>query len=173
MRLTLLSLFSILIFFSKALQAQGLCDRGGGGFTIDKTEGCAPLTIRVTNTVPNPILVGYDAAYDGKSPKIQNGPTFTYSLPATYTILQQGAVSSGQFYACKTVQVFETRVITPQYSSCGGGKIFLSLTDDAILKAYDEVKIEWGDGQTEIWKKGSPLVIEHSYADVSSSPTAL
>lgn len=173
MRLTLLSLFSILIFFCKTLHAQGLCDRGGGGFTIDKTEGCAPLTIRVTNTVPNPILVGYDASFDGKSPRIQNGPTFIYSLPGNYTVLQQGAVSSGQFYACKTVQVFETRVITPQYSSCGGGKIFLSLTDDAILKAYDEVKIEWGDGKTEIWKKGSPLVIEHSYADVSSNPTAL
>lgn len=173
MRLTLLSLFSILIFFSQTLQAQGLCDRGGGGFTIDKTEGCAPLTIRVTNTVPNPILVGYDANYNGRSPLFQPGPTFTYSLPAVYTILQQGAVSSGEFYACKTVKVFETRVITPQYSSCGGGKIFLSLTDDAILKAYDEVKIEWGDGQTEIWKKGSPLVIEHSYADVSSNPTAL
>lgn len=157
MRLTLLSLFFILIFFSKTLQGQGLCDRGGGGFTIDKTEGCAPLTIRVTNTVPNPILVGYDANYDGKSPKIQNGPTFVYSLPGDYTVLQQGAISSGQFYECKNVKVFETRVITPQYSSCGGGKIFLSLTNDAILQAYDEVKIEWGDGKNGNMEEGQPI----------------
>ncbi|MCF2499912.1 T9SS type B sorting domain-containing protein [Dyadobacter chenhuakuii] len=173
MRLILLSLFFLFILVGNTLQAQGLCDRGGGGFTMDKSEGCAPLVVRVTNTVPNPILVGYDASYDGKSPKIQNGPSFTYSLPGTYTMLQQGAVSSGQFYACQSVKVFETRVVTPQYSSCGGGKIFLSLTDDVILSAYDEVKIEWGDGKTDIWKKGSPLVIEHSYADVSSNPTAL
>ncbi|KAA0990431.1 T9SS type B sorting domain-containing protein [Dyadobacter aurulentus] len=168
---SLLFVFCCLVTIS--VNGQGLCDRGGGGFTLDKTQGCAPLTVTVANTVPNPILVAYDAAYDGKSPKTQSGPNFTYSLPGLYTILQQGAVSSGQFYACKTVEVFETRVITPQYSSCGGGKIFLSLTDDAILKAYDEVKIEWGDGKTDVWKKGSLLVIEHNYTDVSSNPTVL
>lgn len=151
---------------------QGLCDRGGGGFELDKTEGCAPLLVRITNTIPNPIVVGYNQSYDGKSttPLIQEVSSYNYALPGTFTILQQAAISSGRVYACEKVTVYESRAIIAQYSSCGGGKVTLTLTDGAVIKAYDEVDINWGDGKTEKWKKGDDLILEHNYADATSKP---
>lgn len=176
MRITLLS-FSLffLIFSTLASYGQGLCDRGGGGFELDKYEGCAPLTVKITNTVPNPILLGYNGGYDGKSlnPSFVEVATATYNLPGTYILLQQAAISTGRVYACKTVTVSETRGIASTYSSCGGGKIIMLLTDDAILRAYDEVEIKWGDGETTKWQKGASLELVHNYASVASSPTVM
>jgi gliding motility-associated-like protein len=154
--------------------AQGLCDRGGGGFELDKNEGCAPLTVAFTNTVPNPIVIGYNPAYDGKSltPNLySDAHSFFYSVAGVFTLLQQVATSSGAVYACKTVTVLETRLVTAQYSSCGGGKITLILTDDNISKAYDQIEINWGDGQIDVWNKGDSFTLEHVYANVSVSPT--
>ena len=174
MRITLLSFSFIFVLFSATSSyGQGLCDRGGGGFELDKYEGCAPLTVKITNTVPNPILLGYNGGYDGKSlnPSFVEVPSATYNLPGTYILLQQAAISTGRVYACKTVRVSETRGIASTYSSCGGGKIVMLLTDDAILRAYDEVEIKWGDGETTKWQKGASLELVHNYASVSTSPT--
>ncbi|MBO9615827.1 MAG: gliding motility-associated C-terminal domain-containing protein [Dyadobacter sp.] len=176
MRITLLSFsFFFLILSTLASYGQGLCDRGGGGFELDKYEGCAPLTVKITNTVPNPILLGYNGGYDGKSlnPSFVEVSTATYNLPGTYILLQQAAISTGRVYACKTVKVSETRGIASTYSSCGGGKIIMLLTNDAILSAYDEVEIKWGDGETTKWQKGASLELVHNYASVASSPTVM
>lgn len=173
MRITLpLHLLLVFILCSLRLSGQGLCDRGGGGFELDRTEGCAPLSVRITNTVPNPILVSYNAAYDGRSanPIFQEVDRHTYSAPGTFTMIQQAAISSGRVYACKTVKVSETRGISATYSSCGGGKVIISLISNPILSAYDEVEIKWDDGSTHTWHKGDALVIEHTYSDVSKSP---
>jgi gliding motility-associated-like protein len=176
MRITLL-FFSFFFVLLSAMTAysQGLCDRGGGGFELDKYEGCAPLTVKITNTVPNPILLGYNGAYDGKSlnPSFVEVPSATYNLPGAYILLQQAAISTGRVYACKTVRVSETRGIASTYSSCGGGKIIMLLTDDAILRAYDEVEIKWGDGETTKWQKGVSLELVHNYASVTTSPTVM
>ncbi len=169
-----LSLFFLMSGFFVVLKSfgQGLCDRGGGGFELDKTEGCAPLLVRITNTIPNPIVVGYNQAYDGRSttPLIQEVSSYNYALPGTFTILQQAAISSGRVYACQKVTVYESRAVIAQYSSCGGGKVTLTLTEGAVIRAYDEVDINWGDGKTEKWKRGDALILEHNYADATSSP---
>nr|WP_295934140.1 gliding motility-associated C-terminal domain-containing protein [uncultured Dyadobacter sp.] len=174
MRITLpLLCFILVTFHSIYTSGQDLCQVGGGGFTLDKHDGCAPLTVKITNTVPNPFLVGYQAFYDRKSQNPNNADiaSFTYTSPGVYTMLQLGATSSGKFYACEEVKVYETRTITAQYSSCGGGKIILTLIDNAIIQAYDHIEIKWGDGETATWTKGSPLIFEHNYASVATPPT--
>ncbi|MCE6989037.1 gliding motility-associated C-terminal domain-containing protein [Dyadobacter sp. CY323] len=132
-----------------------------------------PLTFTLTNNVQNALSLAYSIGYDGKSqnPVIQNLSTVTIPTPGTFIVLQQAVTSSGQVYACKTVRVYEARPVTAQYSSCGGGKISLTLTDDIISRAYDQVEIKWGDGQSEIWTKGNSMALEHMYASTANSPT--
>ncbi|HWV33618.1 MAG TPA: gliding motility-associated C-terminal domain-containing protein [Dyadobacter sp.] len=174
MRITLLS-FSLffLIFSTLASYGQGLCDLGGGDFELDKYEGCAPLTVKITNKLTNYNLVGYYAQYDGKetNPSIREVSTYTYQLPGTFIMLQVAGIPSGRGYACKTVRVSETRAVGATYSSCGGGKIFLELNNDVVLAAYDKVEINWGDNDVTTWQKGDPLKLVHEYKSVATSPT--
>ena len=174
MRITLLSFsFFFLILSTLASYGQGLCDLGGGDFELDKYEGCAPLAVKITNKLTNYNLVGYYAQYDGKetNPSIREVSTYTYQSPGTFIMLQVAGIPSGRGYACKTVKVSETRAVGTTYSSCGGGKIFLELTNGAILDAYDRVEIMWGDGETVTWQKGNPTKFEHTYKSVATSPT--
>ncbi|MCE7062580.1 gliding motility-associated C-terminal domain-containing protein [Dyadobacter sp. CY343] len=175
MRLLLPLQFFVFIFlclFNTSVNAQGLCDRGGGGFDINVTEGCAPLSVRVVNTVPNAIAIGYTQFYDGASftPSLQDISNFRYATPGTFTLLQQVAISTGRVYECKKITVYETAAITAQYTSCGGGKVTISLVNNAVLPRYDQVEIQWGDGQTFMWQKGSALTIDHTYTNTSASP---
>ncbi|TLV00131.1 T9SS type B sorting domain-containing protein [Dyadobacter luticola] len=153
--------------------AQGLCDRGGGSFDVDFTEGCAPLTVRITNTLNNALSVAYAAAYDGRStnPAIQDVASVTYRNRGVYTLFQQAVTSAGVVYACKVITVYESRPVSATYASCGGGKITLILAEDLVIPGYDQVLIEWGDGQTSLYKSGDSFVFDHNYTDVSSSPT--
>lgn len=165
--------FILLIFNTWHVCGQGLCNIGGGGFELDKNEGCAPLRVGITNTVPNSFNVGYAVTYDGKSdnPLIAKGLTSTtYDLPGTFTILQDGAISTGPFTACKNVIVYESRFPTAEYTSCGGGRINLLLYDDIILQAYDKVIIKWGDGNIQTWNKGDGLEVSHHYDNISGNP---
>ncbi|MBE9466122.1 gliding motility-associated C-terminal domain-containing protein [Dyadobacter subterraneus] len=172
-RLLITFLSCLLLGNSSDLFSQGLCDNGGGGFELDKYEGCAPLTVKIKNTVPNSFSVGYDISYDGQSqnPLLAQGlPSVTYYYAGNYTMLQGGSVSTGPIYACRKIKVFESRNLNVQYTSCGGGKIKLLFSDDVILQAYDKVEINWGDNTKDIWNKGSGLELEHNYVDVSISP---
>lgn len=179
MRITLLSfsffLFIFLPFFSHA-QTQGLCSIGGGGFDINVTEGCAPLYVEFKSTVPNASFVGYDVAYNGSlTPNVvRNRANYTYPVAATGTILQYGVTTGGaEFSYCRNVRIYESRTIGSQYSSCGGGKVVLVLTEDVIMKAYDEVEVKWGDGEVTKWQKGNSLTLEHNYTSVATEPTVM
>jgi gliding motility-associated-like protein len=151
---------------------QGLCGRGGGGFTLNTNAGCAPLNVSWTNDVPNPVLIGYNNTYDGVSqnPATQNVSAYQYTSPGVFTILQQGATSNGAFYHCEKVTVSESRMVNLVYTSCGGGKINILLTLDATLKAYHRLEIDWGDGQKQQWNQGEGLNLEHIYNDTNSKP---
>lgn len=155
------------------LYGQGLCDNGGGGFELDKYEGCAPLPVKIKNTVPNSFSVGYDVNYDGQSqtPLLAQGlPSTTYYSPGNYTILQGGSVSTGPIYACRKVKVYESRYLNVRYTSCGGGKIKLLFNDDIILQTYDKVEINWGDNSSAVLNKGDALELEHTYATITTAP---
>jgi len=172
LKIYLTHIISLFLFASSGVSAQGLCNVGGGNFDITPIEGCAPLTVKITNKVPNTSIVGYNAEYDraSQNPTYANYPSYTYVWSGEYTILQYGAVSTGAFSLCKQVKVYETRPVNLQYSSCGGGKIKLILTNDFYLAVYDQHEIKWGDGTTEIWKKGDSLTLEHNYANTATSP---
>ncbi|WP_439555817.1 gliding motility-associated C-terminal domain-containing protein [Dyadobacter sp.] len=150
----------------------GLCKQGGGGFDIDVSEGCAPLAVKLTNTVSNSLNVSYNYGYDGRAaPSLSTITSNVYNIRGSFVVLQQVVVPSGVIYACKSVTVFESRQLTAAYSSCGGGKITLSLAEDQIIAGYDEARIEWGDGQTSNWKRGDSYIFEHNYTNTSTSPT--
>ncbi|MDR6809450.1 gliding motility-associated-like protein [Dyadobacter sp. BE34] len=175
MRITLLS-FSFFFLFLSAFTGygQGRCSIGGGGFTINTTAGCAPLYVEFKSTVPNATFVGYDLNYTGGEPNLStNRTSITYQSAAKGTLLQYGVTNTGaEFSHCEKITIYESRRVNMQYASCGGGKIVMTLTDDDVLKAYDQVEINWGDGEPPVyWKKGDALTFEHNYASVTSSPT--
>ncbi|MCF2489666.1 gliding motility-associated C-terminal domain-containing protein [Dyadobacter sp. CY347] len=174
MRLTLLAFFFISLFFSGKLQAQGgLCNVGGGDFNVSPMEGCAPLTVSITSNVANAVDVAYAIDYRGQAnPGVSPLSTYRYGVAGNFTILQKAFLSNGTVvYQCKKVNVLESQPVVAQYTSCGGGNVTLSITDDAISKAYDQISIDWGDGRSQIWNKGESLSFDHTYTDVSSSPT--
>ncbi|WP_342084590.1 gliding motility-associated C-terminal domain-containing protein [Dyadobacter sp. OTU695] len=173
MRITLLSFsFFILLFSTLNTYGQNRCRIGGGDFTINTTEGCAPLYVEWKNNVPNYTFVSYDLIYGGGEPTLTSRTSYTYPQAGSATLLQYGVTKSGEeFSKCVSIKIYESRAVTTQYSSCGGGKIVMSFTDDAILKAYDEIEIKWGDGETIKWQKGNPLIFEHSYTNVATPPT--
>ncbi|MCE7068390.1 gliding motility-associated C-terminal domain-containing protein [Dyadobacter sp. CY326] len=172
MRLTLLSLFFILIFFNKALQAQGLCNNGSGAFRVDPSEGCAPLVVKLTNETANAVDISYDLSYRGQAnPGVTPLSTYQYSVAGTFTILQKAFLNNGTVvYKCNQVKVFETLPVTAQYTSCGGGNINLVISDNAVSKAYDSFEVDWGDGEKTVINKGSALATEHQYANTSTTP---
>ena len=175
MKLKLYLLFPVcfLLLMSFNSSGQGLCNVGGGSFAISPSEGCAPLTVNITNNVSNAITVGYDIAYDGVStnPSLRDYTSIIYYTAGDFTLLQYGAVSSGRYAACKKVKVYETGMPVASYASCGGGKIKLVLEDNAVLRIYDQIEIKWGDGsKDEVWKKGDAVNFDHTYTNIAVTP---
>ncbi|WP_159468614.1 gliding motility-associated C-terminal domain-containing protein [Dyadobacter sp. 3J3] len=171
--LSLIFLSCLFICHVFDINGQGLCDNGGGGFELDKYEGCSPLTVKIKNTVPNSFSVGYDVNYDGQSqtPLLAQGLTSSiFYYPGDYTILQGGSVSTGPIYACKKIKVYDSRYPNVQYTACGGGKIKLLFTDDVILQSYDRIEVNWGDNSSDIRIKGASLELEHDYASITTTP---
>lgn len=172
-------LFFFIFCGLEAVYGQGLCDRGGGGFTLDKYEGCSPLTIKINNTVANSVDAGYVTNYDGVTQQglafndLQPALTAIYWEPKQYTILQKVNTNTGQIlYHCEKITVSESRGVNHLLTSCGGGKVNLLLTQDIILNAYERVEINWGDGSdVEYWVKGDDLNREHTYTNTNVRPT--
>lgn len=176
MRITLLSFSFITILLSSFKGfGQGLCNRGGGGFELDKYEGCAPLPVKITNTVPGgSLFTSYQAQYDGVSlnPSAADVDSHTYPAAGTFTMLQIAVNAAGsRVYSCRKVTVLETGPISATYTSCGGGKVIIALVVNPALNAYDEVEISWGDGEKQTWRKGTSLQVEHTYQSVAQNPT--
>lgn len=169
--------FLLLILLASSIKtslllAQGLCDVGGGGFTIMPASGCAPLVVKITNTA-NGSSIGYAVDYDGKSQNpslIRNLPDALYTVAGDFTMLQSVNIGGNEYYHCEKVKVYQTIRINAALTSCGGGKIKLALEDGNILQAYDQVEINWGDNAQDIWHKGNSLTLEHNYASTSGSP---
>ncbi|GAB3176940.1 T9SS type B sorting domain-containing protein [Telluribacter humicola] len=148
-------------------QAQ-LCELGGGGFIVTPTEGCAPLTVVVEDTVKgsNPSLLQWAYNYQGGNlPASTRSLTHTYTKPGTYTILQAGSstINAG-FTACKQVKVLDTTPLTIQATACADGKVKLTVVDDSIARQYDQIEVDWRDGSgVQYINKGQPLETEHTY----------
>lgn len=170
----------LLFVLAGEVLGQGLCDRGGGAFTVTPQEGCSPLRVTIDNKVPNTASdgVGYVVTYDGNTMQglafsdLLPTPAATYSIPGEFIILQRAFTNAGRtLYHCEKVLVKEGRGINISVNSCGGGKVNALLTKDVILDAYDRIEINWGDGSAiEYWNKGDNLNLEHNYTNTTGSP---
>ncbi len=174
----LLYLIGFLLSLTTRVVGQGLCNQSGGGFTLSAYEVCAGRPVSISNTPANAFDIGYVTNYNGVATTglsysdLKPSLSINYSSPGTFTILQKVVSSSGIGYHCEKVKVFESRKINAVQTACGGGNINLSLTRDAILNAYDRVKIDWGDGSPEeFWEKGDELNVQHTYADAKKAYT--
>ena len=178
MKIKLLIVFLVVPFLlvSADVFGQGFCGTTGG-FIIEPSEGCAPLKVTVKNQVVKSDNVRYDYNFDKQKTTFpENKDTsadsvYVYNKAGTYTIFQFGSANGTGFSLCKDVVVYETRAPKADLTFCQNGRVRLTLARDSVSKAYDEIEINWGDGQSvTLWKEGMPLVIDHQYPSDNSHP---
>ena len=151
--------------------AQGLCQNGGGGFSINGVAGtnplfgCVSLTINVANTVAGAQPISYSFDYKGEaSPILTNATTFTYNKPGRYRILQAGSSNAGPITLCREVIVRDITAPRATVTACPGGIVRLTFANDSTTLQYDQIEINWNDGSaTEYVNKGDSLQKEHDY----------
>lgn len=151
--------------------AQDLCQKGGGGFSVNGTTGtdpligCVPLTIIVTNTVAGANNINYVFDYKGEAtPSLTPATTFTYNKPGKYRILQVGSSGATGITSCREVIVRDRTPPKVTAIPCSDGKVKLVFADDSISKQYDQIEVDWNDGAApEYINKGGSLETEHDY----------
>lgn len=156
------------------------CNIGGnGGFTINPPVGCVGQTIQLTTSVPNATSVAY--AYHFSRTKVDQpdkkdetpDASYVYQSPGVYTILQYGSNGPG-FAFCKDYTVKETRAPQGILTTCGNGEVRLTVRNDTISRAFDQIEVDWGDGSArEYWPlpSGADLILPHQYAAGSANPS--
>ncbi|WP_373512351.1 gliding motility-associated C-terminal domain-containing protein [Persicitalea sp.] len=151
--------------------AQDLCQKGGGGFSINGVGGsgpiigCAPFKVDVSNTIAGANNINFVYDYKGEAtPTLTTSTTFTYTKPGKYRILQVGSSGATGITACREVVV---RDITPPkvtVTSCPGGIVKLAFADDSTTRQYDQIELDWNDGSAvEYINKGDALQKEHDF----------
>ncbi|MCX6218980.1 gliding motility-associated C-terminal domain-containing protein [Spirosoma sp.] len=122
-----------------------------GGFTLDKIRVCVGTPVRVTGGLPAGLLsVGYVKEYSGKGipTNFESGPSFQYTKPGSYTILQVGTINNGRALACQTITVLPLDPVKFTAQSCLGRRATLTV-DASTLGQYDSYLIRWGDGVSD------------------------
>ena len=123
-----------------------------GGFSLDKTRICAGSAVAITGGTPNGLSnVGYIKQYSGKglATNYELGPSFQYTQPGSYTILQVGSINGTSTISCKEVVVVPTDPINFTVKACSGRQVTLNITLDANTSQYDSYVIRWDDGAIE------------------------
>ena len=77
------------------------------------------------------------------------GPSFQYTSPGSFTILQYGSLNGTRSISCKTVTVLPTTPIDFTVRACAGRQVTLTINLDANTSQYDNYVIRWGDGAVE------------------------
>jgi gliding motility-associated-like protein len=131
-----------------------------GGFTLDKAVICAGASVQITGGVPAGMVnIAYIKDYNGKGiPTATDGlgPSFQYTQPGSYTILQVGSINGVRAVACKAVTVRPTDPISFKAQSCLGRRVTIT-PDPTTLGQYDTYIIRWGDGSTDEQSRASML----------------
>ncbi len=133
-----------------------------GGFTLDKTIVCVGSAVKITGGIPSGLVnTGYIKEYDGKGIPANNelGPSFQYSKPGSYTILQVGTINGLRALACRTVTVVPLDPVKFTAQACLGRRATITV-DASTLGQYDTYIIRWGDGSID----------EKSRADMQTNP---
>ncbi len=178
-KLPLIILFLRILLTATAGYSQSTpyCASGGiGGFTITPPVGCVGEAVHLTSTLPSTATsVRYAYQFDKKQvnrpdPKDETDKLdYVYQTPGLFTIVQYGSNGSG-FVLCKDYTVKETRELQGAVlTTCGYGSVHLTVPNDAIAKAFDKIRIDWGDGTVEIetMTPGKDLVVSHQYSSGS------
>lgn len=149
-------LFLLLLTSLGQVLAQDLCDKAQrpansveGGFTVNVTRGCVPLTVRVSNTKTAATSVKYFYEYSANTNIATGGSDLTsntYTKAGKYKILQVGSLSGTGMIFCQEIEVLETPLVDFTVQACASriAVVDLKLTD--ITKNYDKYRISWGDG---------------------------
>lgn len=176
--LLLLFLLSAFLLVDKNVFGQSFCGTTGK-FLVTPTEGCAPLTVNITNQMVNAenVTYAYDFNKNSTSPPEEKDRSFelshVYNLPGTYTILQYGSIKDvAGFSLCKDVVVKENRAPKAELMTCNNGRVRLTIISDSISQAYDAIVITWGDGSSQSVniKNNGALFYDHKYATGGNFP---
>ena len=123
-----------------------------GGFSIDKNRICVGSAVTITGGTPTGLSnVGYIKQYAGKglATSYEIGPSFQYTQPGSYTILQVGSIGGTSTIACREVTVLPTNSIDFTLKVCSGRQVTLDIKLDANTNQYDSYVIRWDDGAIE------------------------
>ena len=172
-----ISLMSLLLHIISIHVSYAQC-KGLAKFSVDKTRGCAPLTI---NTIDESggNNIGYIYDYNDCISKttdintcIETGVTeHTYTVPGVYKIMQAAQFTIGSTTCGDTtfryVEVLETPVPVYSISFCANRVVSLTIEN---TDKYEEYKINWGDGspvETVIKPTSDPaptsVSVNHTY----------
>jgi len=173
-KLPYIILFILVLLFADVAYGQSIpfCNQGGGAFSITPPIGCVGETINVKNDLVGAQSVTYDFKFSRTridipdTKEITTDPAYVYTSAGTYTILQYGSLNGTGFTACKDYVVKETRQLQGSLVACENGLVRLTILNDSISGAYDEIEIDWGDGSAkQIWTlpSGKNLIVPHSY----------
>ncbi|MCF0049596.1 gliding motility-associated C-terminal domain-containing protein [Dyadobacter sp. LJ53] len=180
MKINLLILFLLcaFLFVDRNVFGQSFCGNTGK-FLVTPSEGCAPLTVNITNQMVNAenVTYAYDFNKNSTSPPEEKDRSFelshVYDLPGTYTILQYGSIKDvAGFSLCKDVIVKENRAPKAELMTCNNGRARLTIISDSISQAYNAIEINWGDGssQSVSIKNNGALFYDHQYATGGNFP---
>ena len=120
-----------------------------GGFTLDKLKICEGSAVRIEGGIPSGLVnIGYIPQYNGKGIPTNNevGPSFQYTKPGSYTILQVGTINGLRALYCQTVTVLPLSPINFTAKACSGRQVTVNVSLDASSGQYDEYIIDWGNG---------------------------
>lgn len=173
MKLKLLFVALIIQGLFLAISVQGqFCAKGGGGFNITPVIGCVGETVQVVSEIPNAKNISYAFNFnrtqlnEPDKKDVTETPSYVYTKPGVYTILQYGSLDGTGVTACKDFTVRETRQPEATLTACENGIVRLTIINDTIAKAFDQIVIDWGDGSAkETWTLpiGKNLIVSHLY----------
>lgn len=169
------------LFSAISVQAQ-FCAKGGGGFSITPVIGCVGETVQVVSEIPNAKNISYAFNFnrtqlnEPDKKDVTETPSYVYTKPGVYTILQYGSLDGTGVTACKDFTVRETRQPEATLTACENGIVRLTIVNDTIAKAFDQIVIDWGDGSAkETWTLpiGKNLIVNHPYPPGTTPPIVL
>lgn len=138
-----------------------------GGFSLDKQKTCVGTPVLITGTSPNLGNVGYFDRYDGKGipNNTTQGPSFVYTQPGSYTIIQVGSRNGTRSIACREVTVLPLEPVKFTVNRCSDRTATI-VPDAASLGQYDNYTIDWGDGvRVSVDRARLAASISHPYTN--------
>lgn len=170
MRRIVLVFVSCLLAATGAVQAQ-TCPRVGadtvqGGFTVNLGERfCVGSNIALTNSA-NVQSAQYWHEYTGTALPTTGGtatPTFRYTRPGKFLVIQRGKLNGREAYACRVVEVLPQPSPVFTVVSCAPGEGVLTIPQDPA-NPYEEYVLNWGvAGQAPVTLSRTSTPIRYTF----------